>query len=414
MNEIVMSNDGAGPTISDIEGEHNIDDSVATNEELTEISEWGDLPVSSDILRGIYAYGFEMPSPIQTKGILPIVRGRDVIAQAQSGTGKTATFVIGALSRIDLDEKTTQVIMLSPTRELSTQIQQVVASIGSSMNGLTTQVLVGGVSMDKTMRALKTDTPHVVVGCVGRVYDMMRRRALDLRSVKLLVIDEADEMLSVGFRDQVYEIVERLPATRQVALFSATMPYDIIDAVYEITKNAVNIVVKKESLTLEGISQYYIALENDEHKYQTLKDLYSSVTMSHCIIYCNSINRVRDLTVAMEADGFPVCCIHSDMDKGAREKSITDFRKGAKRVMISSDITARGIDIQQVSIIINFDVCRSVHTYLHRIGRSGRWGRKGIGINFVTRRDADTLRKIEQHYCTQVNELPTNFMSSVG
>lgn len=229
----------------------------------------------------------------------------------------------------------------------------------------------------------------------------------------MLIIDEADEMMSYGFRDDVYEIISRLPEERQLVVFSATMSIDIIDRLEELMKEPVSIVVKKEALTLEGINQYYIALDTDEHKYLTLKDLYSSISMSHCIIYCNSVNRVRDLAHSMGNDGFPVCCIHSDMDKGMRQESINSFRKGSNRVLISSDVTARGIDIQQVSLVINFDICNSVHTYLHRIGRSGRWGRKGIGINFVTRRDVDKLRRIEQHYSTQINELPNDFMASI-
>ena len=408
-NNIVMDNCGIpGAPDKVLVNENGHEDDTQT------IAQWDDLSLCSEILRGIYAYGFETPSPIQTRGILPIMKGRDVIAQSQSGTGKTATFVIGALSRINIEEKKTQVLILTPTRELSYQIESVVLSIGVGFEKLTTQVLVGGVSVDQTMRSLKHNTPHVVVGCVGRVCDMIKRRALSLRHLKLLVIDEADEMLSYGFRDNVYDIVDRLPEKRQVVVFSATMSPEIIDRLNEITVDPVNIIMKKEALTLEGISQHYIALENDQHKYFTLKDLYSSVSMSHCIIYCNSVNRVKELNTSMEDDGFPVCCIHSDMDKKMREESITSFRKGVKRVLISSDVTARGIDIQQVSVVINFDVPNSVDTYLHRIGRSGRWGRKGVGINLITRRDVDKLRRIEQHYSTQIKELPGNFMTSIS
>ena len=377
------------------------------------IKKWDELNLDSNILRGIYSHGFETPSPIQSKGILPILNGKDMIAQSQSGTGKTATFVIGALSRINFEEKLTQVLILAPTRELAIQINEVVTSLGMGIESLKSSVLVGGTSVEQSIRELKSECPYIAVGTVGRIGDMIKRRALSIRNVKLLIIDEADEMMSYGFRDDVCEIISRLPEERQIVVFSATMSIDIVDRLGELMKDPVNIIVKKEALTLEGIAQYYIALDNDNHKYLTLKDLYSSISMSHCIIYCNSVNRVRDLTVAMKDDGFPVCCIHSDMDKGMRQEAITSFRKGTNRVLISSDITARGIDIQQVSLVINFDVCNSVHTYLHRIGRSGRWGRKGIGINFVTRRDVDKLRRIEQHYATQINELPNDFMSSI-
>ena len=383
------------------------------NSDIPIVKTWDDLNLDPTILRGVYSHGFETPSPIQAKGILPIINGKDVIAQSQSGTGKTATFVIGALSRVDFTERTTQVVILVPTRELASQIETVVTSLGMGIDALKTQVLVGGSSVERSVSALKHDTPHIVIGCIGRVCDMIKRRALVLRHMRLLVIDEADEMLSDGFRDSVYDIIQQLPDDRQVVVFSATMSKDVIYQLEEITRSPEYIVVKRETLTLEGISQYYIALDNEQHKYHTLKDLYSSVSMSHCIIYCNSVNTVKELTTCMKEDGFPVCCIHSDMNKTMREDAISSFRKGINRVLISSDVTARGIDIQQVSIVINFDVSKSVHTYLHRIGRSGRWGRKGVGINFITRRDVDKLRKIEQYYSTQICELPSSFMSHI-
>ena len=196
-------------------------------------------------------------------------------------------------------------------------------------------------------------------------------------------------------------------------MYKRQLPYYAFDDIKLFMNDPLHIIVKKEALTLEGISQYYVALEDDNQKYATLKDLYSKLNVSQCIIYCNSIERVINLASAMIDDGYPVCCIHGDMDKKSRDKAITDFRVGTHRVLISSNVTARGIDIQQVSVVINFDICKSVHTYLHRIGRSGRWGRKGVGINFVTRRDISKLRFIERYYSTQVNELPTNFMENI-
>ena len=405
------SNDSKSDLVSPIV--NHVEKEVNLNENEITIKKWDELELDSNILRGIYSHGFENPSPIQSKGILPIMKGKDMIAQSQSGTGKTATFVIGALSRLNFKDKTTQAIILAPTRELAIQINEVVVSIGMGIQELKSQVLVGGTSVEQSIRQLRSDCPHLVVGTVGRLGDMIKRRALSVRNVKLLIIDEADEMMSYGFRSDVCDIISRLPEDRQLVVFSATMSIEVMDNLGEMMKDPIKISVKKEALTLEGISQYYIALDNDQHKYFTLKDLYSSISVSHCIIYCNSVNRVRDLTNSMVNDGFPVCCIHSDMDKGMRQEAITSFRKGINRVLISSDITARGIDIQQVSLVINFDITNSVHTYLHRIGRSGRWGRKGIGINFITRRDVDKLRRIEQHYSTQINELPNNFMSSI-
>ena len=372
-----------------------------------EISNWDDLNIPTELLRGIYAFGLEKPSPIQCKAIVPMLDKRDIIAQAQSGTGKTAAFTVGALGLIDLNKNETQVVVLSPTRELSIQTADVMKNIGSLMKGLRIRVLIGGTSIDEDRNELQNNTPHIVTGCPGRIYDMIRRNILNSFSVNLLVLDEADEMLTRGFKEQVYNIFQYLKPSLQVALFSATMPNHMSSITSKFMRNPVSISVKAESLTLEGILQYYVAVEDDRQKYAALKDLYSMLSVNQCIIYCNSVRRVIDLYDAMVADGFPVCCIHSNMDKGGRDQAFTDFKSGKYRVLISSNVTARGIDIQQVSVVINFDCGKCVHTYLHRIGRSGRWGRKGMGINFITKRDVPIIREIEQYYCTQINEMPS-------
>jgi translation initiation factor 4A len=379
-----------------------------------EIKSWDDLEIEPDILRGIYAYGFENPSPIQSKAITPILKGKDIIAQAQSGTGKTAAFTIGSLGIVDLSKAETQILVLSPTRELSLQTANVITSIGSMMKGLRVMNLVGGSSIDEDAHLLKTQTPHVITGCPGRIYDMMRRNYIVSKTIRLVVLDEADEMLSTGFKEQVYNIFQHFSNDIQVALFSATLPSYINSITSKFMRDPVKIFVKTESLTLEGISQFYIALEDDRQKYFTLKDLFSSISMSQCIIYCNSIKRVADLYEAMVEDNFPVCCIHSNMEKAERDAAFNEFRTGKQRVLISSNVTARGIDIQQVSIVINFDVPKCVSSYIHRIGRSGRWGRKGMGINFITRRDIPKIKEIEEFYSTQIRELPANFQTMLN
>ena len=338
-----------------------------------------------------------------------MIKGRDVIAQAQSGTGKTAAFTIGALSRLNITNKTTQILCLSPTRELSTQTASVMTSIGSMIQGLSVQVLVGGNSVDQDIYNLKNDTPHIVVGCPGRVYDLMRRNQLNTSTISIVVLDEADELLSSGFKEQIYNIFQYLKTDVQVALFSATLPPYIQDITNKCMRNPVKILVKAELLTLEGISQYYVDLEDDRQKYLTLKDLYGFMSMSQCIIYANSVKRVSDLYDAMVEDGFPVCRIHSNMEKSERDIAFQEFRTGKHRVLISSNVTARGIDIQQVSVVINFDIPKDVSTYLHRIGRSGRWGRKGVGINLITRRDISKLKEIEEFYVCQIKEMPSSF-----
>ena len=375
---------------------------------VPEIKTWDELELEPNLLRGIFGYGFEKPSPIQSKAIKPVIEGNDVIAQAQSGTGKTATFTIGALQRVNIAEQTTQVLILSPTRELSSQTAKVASNLSSFMDGLKIKTLFGGSAIEEGSSFSSRNVPHIICGCPGRVYDMMRRDKISSKSIKLIILDEADEMLSSGFKEQVYNIFQYLNNDVQVCLFSATLPDGINAIVEKIMRNPIRISVKREQLTLEGIRQFYVALDDDRQKYTTLKNLYSFINMSQTIIYCNSIKRVQDLYEAMCEDSFPVCRIHSNMEKFERDKAFNDFRSGSSRVLISSNVTARGIDIQQVSVVINFDLPKCVHTYLHRIGRSGRWGRKGVGINFITRRDVQQLKKIEEHYATQIQELPAD------
>jgi superfamily II DNA/RNA helicase len=389
------------------------DDSVQDSEKelydsLNEIKSWDDLELNPKLLRGIFAYGFEKPSPIQQKAIKPIIDKKDVVVQAQSGTGKTATFTIGALSNVDLSNNSTQVLVLSPTKELTIQTAKVFESLGSMMDGLKVQRAYGGSNIEDISSFSNKNIPHVICGCPGRVFDMIRRDKLSCKKIKLVILDEADEILSVGFKDQVYNIFQNFNNDIQVILVSATIPENLNSIIQKIMRDPVRISVKREMLTLEGIKQYYIAVDDDRQKYATLKDLFSYLTIAQSIIYCNSIKRVQDLYDAMKEDEFPVCRIHGNMDKTEREKSFNEFRNGVSRILISSNVTARGIDIQQVSVVVNFDLPKCVNTYLHRIGRSGRWGRKGVGINFITKRDVGKLKEIEKHYSTQINEMPAD------
>lgn len=390
----------------------NPDTPIPVLEEETNLkiyNTWDDLDLKPDLLRGIYAYGFEKPSPIQSKAIHPIKEGKDIIAQAQSGTGKTAAFTVGALSLVDLNENVNQVLIMAPTHELAQQISSVITSLSNMMQGIRIKTIIGGSSIDTDAYDIKSNPPHIIVGCPGRIYDMIRRKHIQANKLKLVILDEADEMLSSGFKEQTYNIFQYLSKTVQIALFSATLPSNIYQITNKFMRDPVRICVKAESLTLEGIKQYFVAVEDDRQKYLTLKDLYQIISLSQCIIYANSVKRVIDLYEAMKEDSFPVCCLHSNMEKAEREKAFKDFRSGSARVLISSNVTSRGIDIQQVSVVINFDLPRDIHNYLHRIGRSGRWGRKGTGINFITRRDISKMKEIEQYYSTQIEELPGDF-----
>lgn len=372
------------------------------------VNNWDELKLKEDLLRGIYAYGFEDPSPIQKKAIRPIIDGKDVIAQAQSGTGKTGAFTVAAIQSIDENVKEVQCLIMAPTRELATQIHTVLNSIGTFIENLNAKLFVGGIAMENDIKELQ-DRPHIVVGTPGRIHDLIRRKKLNTKSIKILIIDEADEMLSSGFKDQIYNIFQFLGTNIQICLFSATLPTEIQNLTEKFLREPLKILVKTEQVTLEGIRQFYVAIENDNQKYDTLKDIFGQISVSQCIIYCNSIKRVTDLCEALQKDNFPVGCIHSGMEKEDRQKSYDDFVKGGTRVLISTNLTARGIDVQQVSTVINFDVPNDIHTYIHRIGRSGRWGRKGMGINFITRRDIRKIKEIEEYYETQIDELPSKF-----
>eukprot|EP01084_Bolivina_argentea_P207586 354144_1 len=365
-----------------------------------------------DLLRGIYAYGFEKPSAIQQRGIIPVIQKRDTIAQAQSGTGKTATFSIAALQRLDLNEPQCQVLVLAPTRELAQQIHKVMKSLGTYLE-VTTRACVGGTAVREDIQQLANGV-QIVVGTPGRVNDMISRGALRLKALKLFCLDEADEMLSRGFKEQIYDCFQYLPSEVQVALFSATMPNEILQLTERFMRNPVRILVKKEELTLDGIKQYYVAVEKEDYKLATLYDLYESLTITQAIIYCNTRRKVMWLTDKMKQHDFTVSAMHGDMYQKERELIMKEFRSGSTRVLITTDLLARGIDVYTVSLVINYDLPMNRENYIHRIGRSGRYGRKGVAINFVCDEDEPTLRDIETFYNTKIDELPMEVDSIMG
>jgi translation initiation factor 4A len=385
------------------------DTKIFEDTEIKNIESWEDFGFKTDLLRGIYSYGFETPSEIQKKAIYPIINGKDTIAQAQSGSGKTGTFSIGALQAIDVSKKELQALIISPTHELAKQTTNVITALGSCMEGLIVKTMVGGTSVQQEASDIIDNPPHIIVGCAGRIHDMVRRKHINIYTVKLFILDEADEMLSGSFKEQIHGIFQYFNEDIQVALFSATMPDEIITLGNKFMREPIKITMKKEELNLECIQQYFIAVQNDYYKYDMLKRLFETISVNQCIIYCNSVKRVVDLHKAMIDEGFSVCAIHSSMEKSERDATFRNFRNGGFRVLISSNITARGIDVQQVATVINFDITGDVHTYLHRIGRSGRWGRKGLAINFITRRDINTIRSIESYYNITINELPNDF-----
>ena len=347
-------------------------------------------------INGLRAKDFEKPSAIQQRAILPILRGRDVIAQAQSGTGKTATFSIAMLQTIDISLRETQALVLSPTRELATQIQSVVLALGDYMN-VQCHACIGGTSVGEDIRKLEYGQ-HIVSGTPGRVFDMIRRRHLRTKNIKMLIMDESDELLNMGFKDQIYDIYRYLPPATQVVLVSATLPHDVLEMTSKFMTDPVRILVKRDELTLEGIKQFFVAVEKEDWKFDTLCDLYDTLTITQAVIFCNTRRKVDWLTDRMRENNFQVSSMHGEMQQKERDAIMGEFRQGGSRVLITTDVWARGIDVQNVSLVINYDLPTNRENYIHRIGRSGRFGRKGVAINFVTTDDVKILRDIEQYY----------------
>jgi ATP-dependent RNA helicase len=356
--------------------------------------------LKEDLLKGIFAYGFERPSAIQQRAIKPIVQGRDVIAQSQSGTGKTAVFSISILQVLNTTTNEVQALTLSPTRELAEQTQKVLLALGDFMN-VQCHCCIGGQSISEDIRRLDFGV-QVVTGTPGRVYDMINRRNLRTKNIKMLIIDEADEMLSKGFKEQIYDIYRHLPPSTQVVLLSATLPQEVLDMTTKFMNEPVRVLVKRDELTLEGIKQFFVAVEREEWKLDTLCDLYDTLTITQAVIFCNTKKKVDWLAEQMRNKNFTVSAMHGDMPQRERDAIMEQFRSGASRVLIATDIWGRGIDVQQVSLVINYDLPNNRELYIHRIGRSGRFGRKGVTINFVKTVLLDSDRR-NAHECRRVD-----------
>ena len=383
-----------------------------TNElELSDLS-FDQLEIKENILRGIYAYGFEKPSMIQHKAIPKVTGGVDIIAQSQSGTGKTGAFSIGSMNRVDEDLKETQVMILSPTRELAEQTTNVIKEI-TSYTKITHCKVVGGTNVGEGQRELQK-IPHVVVGTPGRILDMLSKKYIFTQHIKTIVIDEADEMLSQGFQEMIHSIFNFIPRETQVCLFSATFPDELLELSKKFMNNPERLLVKKECLTLEGISQYYVNVKVNNWKYDVLTDIYNTINIAQCIIYINSKNRLIDIYRSLNQDSFPVGMIHGSLSTQERNTVMKDFREGKIRILLSTDLLSRGIDVQQLSLVINYDLPIQKETYIHRIGRSGRYGRKGTAINFITDHDIEKIDELKTFYNTSIEELPQNIAEVIS
>jgi translation initiation factor 4A len=373
--------------------------------EVVEYEKFDDMELPEDLLRGIYAYGFERPSAIQKKAIKPIAEGRELIAQAQSGTGKTGAFTIGSIARIDRELKKVQVLCLAPTRELAQQIQFVASSLGNMM-GINTYAAMGKTPVRDDIRALDRGV-QFLIGTPGRIYDLINRRAFGTEHIKVIIVDEADQMLEDRFREQLQCILGMgFPPTTRCALFSATMNADVVEFAKSLLEDPVRILIPPEEVNLKGIRQYRVDLEREDWKFEVLLDLYKNLNIAQALIYCNKRQKAEWLAEKMTAAGFPITCIHGDMDVKDRMDRMTSFRKGETRVLISTDLLARGIDVQQVSLVVNYELPNQMDNYIHRIGRSGRYGRKGTAINLISTEDMRLMKEIEEFYAINVERLP--------
>ena len=391
-----------------INSEPKIEVNETNNDESKNILNYSfeDLDINDKLLRGIYSYGFEKPSNIQYKSIPIMNQSKDIIAQSQSGTGKTGAFVIGILNNIDISLKKTQYIIITPTHELAKQILNVIESLSSYMD-VTMAKVIGKTNINDSILELKKD-PQIIVATPGRLLDMINKRHIFTDSIKSLVLDEADEILSSGFMDSIYNIIKAVPKTAQICLYSATMPKEILDLTNYFMDDPAMLLVNKDELTLEGIKQFYIDLKQYNWKFDVLYDIYETINITQSIIYVNSKTVLNNLYDRLSRDEFPVSYIHGDMVTKEREENLNNFKSGNTRILLSTDLLSRGIDIQQLSLVINFDLPKNKETYIHRIGRSGRYGRKGTAINFVTSEDISHMKEIELFYNTQIMEMPQN------
>jgi len=378
-----------------------------------EINSWDDLELNEKLYRGVLAYGFEKPSPIQKRAIVPFLRNKDLVAQAQSGTGKTATFSIALLQKLDEDSDEVQGIILIPSRELATQVFKVIQSLSNFMN-IRMSLCSGGTNLSENIKDLENKKPHIIISTPGRILQLMREAYINTRYIKHLIMDEADQLLGADFQSQVKSVFSMIPMDVQVGLYTATISEEMKLIIPKLLKpNYTNVLVKREQLTLEGIKQFYVALQDETSKFATLMDIYEQITIYQMMIYCNS-KKCAEILARKLNFTIPASCIHGEMTRENRQDTMKSFVSGEVRVLVTTDLLARGIDVQQVSLVINYDFPQSIETYLHRIGRSGRYGRKGVAVNFITQKDVNNIQQTESFYNTQIQELPGDVKSALN
>lgn len=374
----------------------------------TKSLEWHDLGLGRATILGAVAQGFDRPSPVQEEVIPLVLRGKSVIARAKNGTGKTAAYLVPLLDRVEVQRPEVQALVLVPTRELAMQTSHVITGLARS-TGLQHMVATGGTLVREDVLRLQKGV-HVVIGTPGRAIDLALRNLLDLRGSRFLVLDEADKLLSDDFQPIIVRLLELFGAPPQVLLFSATYPKSVQGFLARVP-GIVQVNLMTE-LTLKGVTQYYAYLEERE-KVACLRVLFSKLQIDQVIIFCNSALRVELLAQKIVQMNFSCFFIHAKMDQNARNKVFHNFRKGQGRCLVTSDLFTRGIDVPNINVVVNFDFPSTAETYLHRVGRSGRFGHFGLAINFMTDRDKDNLIRIEEELRADIQPIPEHIEASL-
>jgi translation initiation factor 4A len=369
------------------------------------------LNLSNELLKGVYIYGFTQPSNIQIKGIQSIGTGKDCILQSQSGTGKTATYLLGILNRLDiLGKKTLNTsVIITPTRELANQVYNVAVNLNKFTNYKIGRC-IGGIDLYTTKTEIKDAS--LIIGTLGRIYHMINENKINYNNIKIITLDEADDILSDGINDKLESIFSNL-IDSQILLISATMNYSVFNFSKKFIKSEpIQILLKNNEVILDLISQFYLDVEVEEQKFDTLLDLYNLVSTSQAIIFCNTINKILWLEEKLVKNNFPITVIHSKMTQVERNNIVQEFRDGKTRLLLTTDLLSRGIDIPQVNMVINYDLPINKETYIHRIGRCGRFDKKGIAINLVKMNnsiDMNIFNRLKHVYKINIQQLPESF-----
>lgn len=370
-----------------------------------------ELNLSNDIQKALKDMGFEEATPIQSRAIPPILEGKDIIGQAQTGTGKTCAFGIPAIEMLSHIATGVQVLVLCPTRELAIQISEELKCVCKFKRGVKILPIYGGQSIDRQITALK-GKPQIIVGTPGRVMDHMRRHTLKLKNLKMIILDEADEMLNMGFREDIDTILKDIPEDRQTLLFSATMPPEILDLTRLYQKEPVLIKTGHKELTIPSIEQYYLEVRENS-KTELLCRLIDAKNVKLGLVFCNTKKRVDELTSALQTRGYSAEALHGDMKQSERDRVMTKFRKGLIEILVATDVAARGIDVNNIEAVFNYDIPNDEEYYVHRIGRTGRAGKAGISYSFIFGRDIYKLKDIQRYTKSEILPMKPPTISDV-